>query len=135
MRSPTCSVNSLCKKIADIRDSIPDANDPTPTTPPVSCSFDAFAAVSVSDIAKMIASSPAKSCGLDPFPADLLKDSVDELSPFITMILNKSLTEGIFPASYKRAVVKPLLKKASADPEIPCNYHPVSNLTYVSKLI
>lgn len=123
------------QKIADIRDSIPDSNDPTPTTPPVSCSFDAFAAVSVNDVAKLITSSPAKSCGLDPIPTDLLKESVNELSPIITMILNKSFTEGIFPASYKKAMVKPLLKKASADPEMPCNYRPVSNLTYVSKLI
>ena len=35
----------------------------------------------------------------------------------------------------KEALVTPLLKKASLDPEVLKNYRPVSNLSFVSKII
>ena len=40
-----------------------------------------------------------------------------------------------FPSQFKSAVVKPLLKKATLDSENLKNYRPVSNLTFVSKMI
>ncbi|XP_056006829.1 uncharacterized protein LOC130050609 [Ostrea edulis] len=45
------------------------------------------------------------------------------------------LISGSFPTSFKEAIVTPLLKKASLDPDIPKNYRPVSNPAYLSKLI
>jgi hypothetical protein len=39
------------------------------------------------------------------------------------------------PDSLKTALITPLLKKASLDPEVLKNVRPVSNLTYISKLI
>ena len=46
-------------------------------------------------------------------------------------------SSGIFPASFKAAVVKPLLKKPCLDSEILKKKKncPVSNLTFLSKLI
>ena len=72
---------------------------------------------------------------LDPLPTQLLKTNVDILSPVITRIVNLSLTTGKFPSSQKSAIITPLLKKASLDPESLKNYRPVSNLTFVSKLL
>ena len=40
----------------------------------------------------------------------------------------------LFPESFKRALVRPLLKKPSLD-LLETNYRPVSNLSYVSKLV
>ena len=53
----------------------------------------------------------------------------------ITNIVNYSLQEGSFPSCFKTAHVTPLLKKAGLDKNILKNYRPVSNLSYISKLI
>ena len=41
----------------------------------------------------------------------------------------------MFPAIFKKAVVKPLLKKSSLDPNELKNYRPVSNLPFLSKIL
>lgn len=50
-------------------------------------------------------------------------------------LVNLSLSSGVFPAVLKQALVTPLIKKASLDPEVLANYRPVSNLAFISKLI
>ena len=76
-----------------------------------------------------------KSCPLDPIPTRLLNDVLSVLSPIITQIVNASLQSGIFPSELKSAIVRPLLKKQSLDCEILKNYRPVSNLSFLSKVI
>jgi hypothetical protein len=46
-----------------------------------------------------------------------------------------SLSEGIFPTCFKNALVTPLLKKPSLDINDLKNYHPISGLSFVSKLV
>jgi hypothetical protein len=41
----------------------------------------------------------------------------------------------MFPSAFKHALVKPLLKKSSLDPNVQKNYRPISNLAFVSKII
>ena len=53
----------------------------------------------------------------------------------INSIVNLCLSSGKFPSNMKSAIVLPLLKKSPLDPEIKKNYRPVSNLTFLSKLI
>jgi hypothetical protein len=89
----------------------------------------------VGEVTKLISSSPAKSCELDPVPTNILKQCASELAPAITAIINGSLSSGEFPSSYKDALVRPLLKKASLDPGVLGNYRPVSNLAFVSKVL
>ena len=79
--------------------------------------------------------SPTKSCILDPIPTFLLKESVDALLPFLTVMINRSLHEGCLPASQKHAVVCPLLKKSTLDATELKNYRPVSKLSFTSKLV
>ena len=54
---------------------------------------------------------PKKSCDLDPIPASLLLDCLDEIVPTVTDIINTSLQTGVVPQSFKHALVNPLLKK------------------------
>ena len=49
-------------------------------------------------------------------------------------IINTSFVEGIFPISWKRAIVTPLLKKPSLE-NIMKNYGPVSNLSFLATLV
>jgi hypothetical protein len=79
--------------------------------------------------------SPTKSCALDPIPTFLLKELVDTLLPYLTLMINASLREGHLPGSQKHAIVSPLLKKSSLDATDMKNYRPVSNLTFTSKTV
>lgn len=49
-------------------------------------------------------------------------------------MLNLSLSAGQFPALWKVALVKPLLKKPGLETEL-SNLRPISNLQYISKLV
>ena len=69
-----------------------------------------------------------KQCELDSIPTFLLKLCFDELGPTIINIINFSLSEGIFPSSFKQAIVHPLLKKPSLPDDDLNNFRPISNL-------
>jgi hypothetical protein len=72
---------------------------------------------------------------LDPIPTTLLYENIEELLPTITKIINDSLITGTVPNDFKTALVRPLLKKKSLDPENLKNYRPISNLPFLSKLL
>ena len=57
------------------------------------------------------------------------------LAPLITRIINKSLEKGCVPDDLKHANILPLIKNDNLDKDILKNYRPVSNLTFVSKLL
>ena len=80
-------------------------------------------------------SSATKSCQLDPIPTWLLKENLDHVLPLLTSIVNQSLSTGTFPKGAHSSIIKPLLKKPSLDQNEPKNYRPVSNLTFLGKLI
>ena len=50
-------------------------------------------------------------------------------------IIKASLTKSVVPPDFKRAVIRPLLKKSTLDKEGLQNYRPVSNLPFASKLV
>jgi len=80
-------------------------------------------------------SSPANTCLLDPIPTHLVREFIDLLLPYVTRTVNASLSQGRLPDSQKHAVVFPLLKKSGLDTSDMTNYRPVSNLTFLSKLV
>ena len=94
-----------------------------------------FMAADLKEICEQVSQSKASSCELDPIPTWLLKSCVNELAPVLMNIVNLSLMGSDVPGSLKNALVKPLLKKHGLDPEELNNYRPVSNLSYLSKLI
>lgn len=94
-----------------------------------------FVPASQAEVRRLVLSSPSKSCDLDPIPTTLLKDCIDILVTPITSIVNLSLLEGVFPACFKTAHVSPLLKKSTLDTENMRNYRPVSNLSFLSKVL
>ena len=82
----------------------------------------------------IIGSMQSKSCELDAMPTTLLKKIIDKCIPHITKIVNISLTEGIFSEKWKTSIVRQLLKKVGLE-LINKNYRPVSNLSFLSKLV
>jgi len=77
----------------------------------------------------------AKSCALDAIRTDLLKSSVDVIIPFVVNLVNSSLVSGIVPQCFKQAIIRPLLKKTDLDFNILSNFRPVSNLSFISKVL
>ncbi|KAJ8349423.1 hypothetical protein SKAU_G00245530, partial [Synaphobranchus kaupii] len=47
-----------------------------------------------------------------------------DILPFVTSLVNSSLTSGCFPSSFKRAHITPILKKPTLDPSNIQNYRP-----------
>ena len=74
-----------------------------------------FTAVTANDVAKLISCAPNKTCQLDRAPTWLVKDTSALLSLFIALLVNKSLTAGCFPAKFKEAIIRPLLKRDGLD--------------------
>ena len=72
---------------------------------------------------------------LDPISTTLLKSCIDSLIVPITYIVNKSLKEGVFPSDIKTAHVLPLLKITFLDKNDLKNFGPVSNLSFISKVV
>jgi hypothetical protein len=87
------------------------------------------------EVRKVIMGSPSKSCSLDPIPTTILKECIDDLLPFLTAMCNASLLEGHMPVSQRHAIITPLIKKPHLDATDLKNYRPVSNLTFISKVV
>ena len=83
-------------------------NFPFPSAPPPKMIN--FIPTTLTEIHKLISASESKQCPLDSIPTFLLKLCFNELGPIITNLVNPSLSEGIFPSSFKQALVQPLLK-------------------------
>ena len=93
-----------------------------------------FHPVSEATVKYNIRQSRTQTCELDPLPASFLNQCLDTLLPYITSVVNNSLVSGSFPVSFKSAIVRPLLKKPSLDPENFGNSRPISNLHFLSKV-
>ena len=98
-------------------------------------SLHVFEPVTEEFVKKICLSCNPKSCELDPVPTACLIDCLDVLLPHITHVMNTSLSSGHFPPIFKSAIVRPLLKKPSLDQNCLKNYRPVSNLSFLSKVL
>ncbi|PIK50750.1 hypothetical protein BSL78_12389 [Apostichopus japonicus] len=105
------------------------------TEPLPASSFDSFSEATEDEILKIIKNSPSKSCMLDPLPTWLAKGCSAELILLIKNIVNTSMSTGTVPDSFKVAHVTPVLKKTSLDRNCLKNYRPISNLSFVSKVL
>ena len=130
----TISLSSLETKVEAVRNSTaatPLYNVPHRATPTIS----QWATVTVDEVQKLIRSALNKTCQLDPAPYWLVKDMCDLLFPFLTSLFSRSLDTGCFPMEFKLAVVRPVLKKNGLDDSALKNFRPVSNLSFISKLL
>ena len=123
------------EKVNKLRQSLTSSNVPSATIEgPCDTELSAFRELTSDEVCKLVAASATKQCELDPLPTSLLKLCLDQVLPVLKKIINLSLQNGLFIQSWKEAIVKPLLKKAGMQLELK-SYRPVSNLTYISKLV
>ncbi|XP_075304653.1 uncharacterized protein LOC142366593 [Odontesthes bonariensis] len=135
------------KKVNDIRSSFPHlpavhtthtCRPPTPPSVPPSPSppsLSHFSPLSANEVLHLVTSSHPTTCSLDPVPSPLLHSAAPDLLPYLTHLINTSLTSGSFPSAFRTARVTPLLKKPALDPSEIKNYRPVSLLPFLSKTL
>ena len=106
-------------KIETIRSKFPDKvqNIPQVQKPEIRSKMNVFERASQDAIEKLILS------------------CLDILITPITDIINISMETSTFPQSFKQAHVRPLLKKTSLPKNELKNYRPVSNLSFISKIL
>ena len=97
--------------------------------------FDKFALVSKEELIKIISVMNKTTCASDPFPTKLLMNHLPAVIDIILHIVNLSISTCIFPSSCKSSIVIPVIKKPGLDSELLKNYRPVSNLSFLSKII
>jgi Reverse transcriptase (RNA-dependent DNA polymerase)/Endonuclease-reverse transcriptase len=126
-------ITNLCARFTPLTPAtVLNLNPPPPSTP---LALANFAPATEAEVRLAILSSSNSTCSLDLIPTKLIKHCIDVLLPPITTLINLSLAEGIFPTSFKNALVKPLLKKYSLPSEDLASYRPISNLSFISKIL
>jgi len=138
--SPTCNdadnfLQFFDQKVKTVRAATEGRPLSPSTTVTVNVSLSMLSPCSEDEVRRLILQSPTKSCDPDPIPTFLLKELVDVLLPHVTAMINATLCAGRLPPPQKHAVVTPLLKKTGLDAEEWKNYRPVSNLTFLSKMV
>ena len=73
--------------------------------------FTSFQPITIDFLHSIITKCAPKSCELDPIPTSLLLECLGAVLPTMTSIINDSLKSGIFPSSYKSAIVTPTLEE------------------------
>ena len=104
------------------------------STPMTNLSFTNFNVLSCDNVKRLVKISATKSFTLDVIPTSLLKEHPEDFITILTDIINSSLQNGKFPDILKNATARPLMKKVDL-PLQDKNYRPVSNLSYLGKLI
>ena len=128
------------EKVEKIHSSLKDeqssvAHDSTDYDHSVTCYLSKFEKLSENDVLNLVNKCNTKSCLLDPLPTWYLKENMDIFVHVLTHLLNMSLSTGVFPNVLKQALINPIIKKQTLDPNELKNYRPVANIPFLSKLL
>ena len=124
--------NYFIEKIDTIRDSLDDKPLYCPENRAVP-DMD-FTSLSENELRKIINDLASKSCENDIIPTKILKRYLDDFFPILYELVNKCMHAGLFPDSWKGAIIRPLIKKLGLK-LIKSNFRPVSNLVFLSKVL
>ena len=121
-------------KINKIRSAMPESSTPSMDELPEMATMHDFRPTTVQEIKEIIAESGFKCSPSDILPLKLLKQHFGTLLPTIVDLVNLSLRSSSMDG-VKQADIIPLLKNETLDPNVLTNFRPVSNLTFLGKLI
>ena len=98
-------------KIDKIRENFTNTECYQPITDEPIPEFTCFNVLSESDVEKLVGFLQTKTCELDPIPTIFFKQMMPVIKPYVTKIINDSLTSGVFYDEWKISIVRPLIKK------------------------
>ncbi|KAF7697718.1 hypothetical protein HF521_004228, partial [Silurus meridionalis] len=122
-------------KVLSVRQTITQVPAVAMSTCAAQCVLENFDAVTLVDLRKAVHGLKPTTCPLDAVPARILKEAVDIIGPILVSFINSCFSVGTVSAAFKHAIVRPLLKKPILDPSILSYYRPMSNLSFLSKLM
>ena len=126
-------------KITSIRQRVNQPSDAQPTRPAIDneCghTLSEFSPATTAATYRLVQTCPSKHCSLDILPTSLLKANVNVIAPTLTRIINLSLESATVPADMESSLITPVLKKTSLDSNEFMHYRPISNLSFMSKLL
>ena len=94
-----------------------------------------FRPCDMAELQEILSENPIKTTyGIDPLPKRLMSDCIDVLLPHLLDLINTSLVSGSIDG-VKYSHVKPLLKKFDLECSEFSSYRPISNLSFISKLV
>ena len=102
--------------------------------PPTSF-FSEFHPVDESSIRKYIRELNKTHCSLDLINIPKIATAYESAAPFIASLVNQYFVECTFVKSEKLALLRPSFKKAGLDIEDMNSYRPISNLSFLSKIV
>ena len=127
-------VKRICKELDDNASHLPiDASERPCCSANIKLS--SLKPATTTEIKQTVLKANNTSCDLDIWPTSFMKKFIDILSAPISLIINQSLKTGIVPQSFKTAIVIPTLKEPNLDPSCPSSYRPISNLSFLSKIL
>ena len=94
-----------------------------------------LAATSEGEVQGIIQTAKPKSSSLDPLPTSLLMSTLAPHIPTMTHMINVSFESATVLLELKEAVITLLLKNPALDTNTLKNYHPVSSLPFMSKIL
>lgn len=93
-----------------------------------------FAPATIEEIKKILNDTEFKSSSIDPLPASIMKENLEVILPSLCDLVNASLKSGSMEG-VKIAHITPLIKGLGLDHAELKNYRPISNLSFIGKLI
>ncbi|XP_078504415.1 vomeronasal type-2 receptor 26-like [Lissotriton helveticus] len=128
--------DKIDKIILDINANYEELSPSSDSELTLSCAniLDSWPALSA-DKLKVILKTIKSGSPRDPIPIKIIKLLDDSSLEIIANLLNSSLDLATVPTLWKHAMVAPLLKKPTANPEILANYRPISLLPAFSKCL
>ena len=129
--------NFFQEKITSIRSRFKDPGDNSPSVGHQGfngAKLSTFAPASIDEIQDILKESGFKTSSIDPLPDTLLRENQEIILPLLCDIVNTSLSTGNIDGA-KLAHITPLIKGHNLDNSILKNYRPISNLTFIGKLI
>ena len=103
-------VDYFIQKIQKIWDNLDDYPKFKPRRNSTITPLKNFEPTTADEVTKIIKEMKTKSCELDFLPTSLLKKALPYVIDTITSIMNVSLEQGVFPDSWKIAIIRPLQK-------------------------
>ena len=122
------------KKVENFRSNMVDVEGPQHNYFPSSDFLSEFEPTTLDELKEIIGETGVKCSPADLLPQALFKENIDELLPVLVELVNLSLQSGNVDG-VKLADIIPAIKGEGMDPNILKNYRPVSNLTFLGKII
>ena len=115
--------NFYTNKIINIRHNIMDENSNVSVETNSMCKikpvFTEFTPIKHEDLKRILSSMKNKTSREDPIPTAAVRQSFDLLSFILVHIINLAISQGTFPNELKRALITPIIKNETKDPEYP----------------